>query len=96
MIVRVRSAAVASIGNSFDVGKVLLVDMGMFPPTAAYHGFVSIIQVQCSNISSATTATLMQAHGRLQSRSQGMQQSGAQRHNESTRPSGVRALVLCL
>ena len=58
MIVRVRSAAVAGIGNSFDVGKVLLVDMGMFPPTAAYHGFVSIIQVQCSNISSATTATL--------------------------------------
>ena len=58
MIVRVRSAAVAGIGNSFDVGKVLLVDMGMFPPTAAYHGYVSIIQVQCSNISSATTATL--------------------------------------
>ena len=59
MIVRVvNSAGQTGIGTSFDVSKVLTVDMGMFPPSAAYRGYVSLIVGQFSNISSATTATI--------------------------------------
>ena len=51
-------SAVASIGTSFDLAKRIEIDMGMFPPTAAFRGFVSIIQIQMSAISSATTSTI--------------------------------------
>ena len=51
-------AAVSGIGTSFDVGKIMTIDMGMFPPDAAFRGFVSIIRAQFSSISSATTCTI--------------------------------------
>ena len=60
MIVRVVSSdsPVDNVGNSFDVSKIITVDMGMFPPSAAYRGYTSLIIGQISNISSATTLTL--------------------------------------
>ena len=49
---------VSGIGTSFDLAKIITIDMGMFPPDAAYRGFVSIIRAQFSSISSATTCTI--------------------------------------
>ena len=51
-------SAVTGIGTSFDLAKRIEIDMGMFPPDAAYRGFVSIIRAQFSSISSATTCTI--------------------------------------
>ncbi len=52
------TAAVSGIDTSFDTAKVMTIDMGMFPPDAAFRGYVSIIRAQFSSISSATTATI--------------------------------------
>ncbi len=49
---------VTGIGTSFDINKVIEVDMGMFPCDAPYRGYMSLILVQCSAISSATTVTI--------------------------------------
>jgi len=51
-------SAVTGIATSFDLAKIITIDMGMFPPDAAYRGFVSIIRAQLSSISSATTCTI--------------------------------------
>jgi hypothetical protein len=59
MIVRVvNSEGVSGISNSFDVSKVIQMDMGMFPSDAPYRGYVSLIIAQISAIDSATTITI--------------------------------------
>lgn len=52
------TAPMSGIGTSFDLAKRIEIDLGMFPPDAAYRGFVSIIRAQFSSISSATTCTI--------------------------------------
>ena len=49
---------VTGIGTSFDASKIITMDMGMFPPSKPFRGFVSIIRIQLDNISSATTCTM--------------------------------------
>ncbi|MAP53285.1 MAG: hypothetical protein CL605_00120 [Altibacter sp.] len=59
MIVRVvNSNPVTGITNSFNVEKMIQMDMGMYPETAPYRGYVSLIVAQVSNISDATTITI--------------------------------------
>ena len=51
-------SAVTGIATSFHLAKIITIDMGMFPPDAAYRGFVSIIRAKFSSISSEESSRL--------------------------------------
>ena len=55
----VRGAAKTGISSSFDVAKVIAVDMDMFPPTQAFRGYISMITVQLSNLSAVSKPTTL-------------------------------------
>ncbi len=55
----VRGAATAGISSSFNVAKVIAVDMDMFPPTQAFRGYISMITVQLSNLSAVSKPTTL-------------------------------------
>ena len=55
----VQDTPVTGIGSSFAAGKVITVDMGVFPAGKAFRGYVALITAQISSIaSSAATLTL--------------------------------------
>ena len=51
------SAAVASVGTSFDATKRMLIDMDYWPEGAAFIGLFRTLNIQVSAISSATSLT---------------------------------------
>ena len=53
----VRGAATTGITSSFDVSKVIAVDMDMFPPSQSFRGYISLIVVQVSNLSTDSKPT---------------------------------------
>ena len=55
----VRGASKTGISSSFDVAKVIAVDMDMFPPTQAFRGYISMITVQVSNLSAVSKPTTL-------------------------------------
>lgn len=56
---RVQSEAqVSAIGSSYNINKIISIDMDMFPPTQAFEGYLSMIVVQLSNINACTKMTL--------------------------------------
>ena len=55
----VRGSSITGIASSYNTDKVISVDMDMFPPTQAFRGYVSLIVVQLSNLSSSSKPTTM-------------------------------------
>lgn len=52
------TSSVSGINTSYNPAKVMPINMDMFPQSQPYEGYISLIVVQVSNISSATTLTL--------------------------------------
>ena len=50
--------AVTGIGSSFDLAKRIDIDMEMFPPSQNFEGYLSLIVLQLSTISTGTEITL--------------------------------------
>ena len=58
-IVRVDSvSAVSGIGSSYNVNKIIPINMDMYPPTQAFEGFLSLIVVQMNTINASTEITI--------------------------------------
>lgn len=51
-------SAVAGISSAFDVAKIISINMDMFPPDQPFEGYMSLIRIQLSAISSATELTM--------------------------------------
>ena len=51
-------SAVTGISSAFDVGKVIPINMDMFPPDQPFEGYLSLITVHMSAISAATELTI--------------------------------------
>lgn len=56
---RVQSeSTVSAVGSSYDINKIISIDMDMFPPTQAFQGYLSLIVVQLSSINACSKITL--------------------------------------
>jgi len=51
-------SAVSGISSAFDVGKVIPINMDMFPPDQPFEGYLSLITVHMSAISAATELSI--------------------------------------
>ena len=51
-------SSVSGVGSTFDVNKVIDIDMNMFPPSQHFEGYLSLIVLQISNINAAEKITM--------------------------------------
>jgi hypothetical protein len=52
------TGSVSGIGTAYDLTKAIEIDLGYTPRTARFIAHVSLIKVQCSNLSSSAHPTI--------------------------------------